>query len=298
MFTDVGNFPYDGIGYRRLPRTLSSVNRQANCTFPTDEEDKNMLSKTLITSAFAAAVMVTLSPAPAHAQGQPLDARTEFTFNQPVELPGVTLPPGSYIFRFVDGTTGRKVMQVQAKDASNKTFGMFLTINAERPRPSDDAELRFLETPAGQPAAVKTWWYPGNTIGREFIYPKSQARRLAQATNTAVLTTRAENVTNEQMQTAELAMVSPSGQETPLTDDQLVDAAANTPPVGTTQQSTASAQANMPEQSAVGTAGRQAPAQQGTMARANLPRTSTPLAGIGLLGMLSLLGGAWLRFRA
>lgn len=257
-----------------------------------------MLSRTLITSAFAAAMMVSLSPAPAHAQGQPLDARTEFTFNQPVELPGVTLPPGSYIFRFVDGTTGRKVMQVQAKDASNKTYGMFLTINAERPRPSDDAELRFLETPAGQPAAVKTWWYPGNTIGREFIYPKAQARRLAQATNTAVLTTQAENVTNEQMQTADLAMVSPSGQETPLTDDQLVDAAANTPPVGTTQQSTASAQANMPEQSAVGTAGRQAPAQEGTMARANLPRTSTPLAGIGLLGMLSLLGGAWLRFRA
>jgi hypothetical protein len=245
-------------------------------------------------------MMVTLSPAPVLAQGQPLDARTEFTFNQPVELPGVTLPPGSYIFRFVDGTTGRKVMQVQAKDASNKTFGMFLTINAERPRPSDDAELRFLETPAGQPAAVKTWWYPGNTIGREFIYPKSQARRLAQATNTAVLTTRAENVTNEQMQTAELAMVSPSGQETALTDDQLVDAAANTPPVGTVQQS-ASAQANAPAsrmEGAVGTAGRQTAAQEGTMARANLPRTSTPLAGIGLLGMLSLLGGAWLRFRA
>jgi hypothetical protein len=189
-------------------------------------------------------------------------------------------------------------MQVQAKDASNKTYGMFLTINAQRPRPSDDAELRFLETPAGQPAAVKTWWYPGNTIGREFIYPKSQARRLAQATNTAVLTTQAENVTNEQMQTAELAMVSPSGQETPLTDDQLVEAAANTPPVGTTEQSTTSAQANTRGQSAVGTAGRRAPAQEGTMARANLPRTSTPLAGIGLLGMLSLLGGAWLRFRA
>jgi hypothetical protein len=259
-----------------------------------------MLRKTLITSAFAAAMMMTLSPAPAHAQGQPLDARTEFTFNQPVELPGVTLPPGSYIFRFVDGTTGRKVMQVQAKDASNKTYGMFLTINAERPRPSDDAELRFLETPAGQPAAVKTWWYPGNTIGREFIYPKSQARRLAQATNTSVLTTQAENVTNEQMQTADLALVSPSGQETPLTDDQLVEAAANTPPVGATEQSTMSAQANTrqsPAEGAVGTAG-QAPAQQDTMARANLPRTSTPLAGIGLLGMLSLVGGAWLRFRA
>lgn len=254
-----------------------------------------MFSKSLIiTSACAAVMGLTLSATQAQAQGQPLDARTEFTFNQPVELPGVTLPPGTYIFRFVDGTTGRKVMQVQAKDASNKTYGMFLTINAERPRPSDEAELRFLETPAGQPAAVKTWWYPGNTIGREFIYPKAQARRLAQATNTTVLTTQAENVTNAQMQTADLAYVSPSGQETSLTDEQLVAAAANTPPVGATAQST-SAQANTAAQT--DTTAR-TPAQKGTMARASLPRTSTPLAGIGLLGMLSLLGGAWLRFRA
>ena len=196
-----------------------------------------------MTSACAAAMVLTLSATPTFAQGQPLDSRTEFTFNQPVELPGVTLPPGTYIFRFVDGTTGRKVMQVQAKDASNKTYGMFLTINAERPRPSDDAELRFLETPAGQPAAVKTWWYPGNTIGREFIYPKSQARRLAQATHQTVLTTQAENVTNEQMSTANLAYVNESGQESALTDAQLVEAAANTPPVGATaQQSNTSAQ--------------------------------------------------------
>lgn len=248
-----------------------------------------MLRKNLISSACAAAVLLTLPVAPTIAQGQPLDSRTEFTFNQPVELPGVTLPPGTYVFRFVDATTGRKVMQVQAKDASNKTYGMFLTISAERPRPSDDAELRFLETPAGQPAAVKTWWYPGNTIGREFIYPKSQARRLAQATNSTVLTTQAENVTNDQMQTADLVNVSPSGQETPVSDEQLVAAAANTAPVGTS-----GVQAAQTETAAQTTA----PAQEGTMARASLPRTSTPMAGIGLLGMLSLLGGAWLRFRA
>ena len=251
-----------------------------------------MCAKSLITSACAAAMLLTMSATPALAQGGPMDSRTEFTFNQPVELPGVTLPPGTYVFRFVDATTGRKVMQVQAKDASSKTYGMFLTINAQRPKPSDDAELRFLETPAGQPAAVKTWWYPGNTIGREFIYPKSQARRLAQATNTTVLTTKAESVTNEQMQTADLAYVSPTGQETALTDEQLVDAAANTAPVGTTAQSTTSAQTT------VDTTANRTPAQEGTMARASLPRTSTPLAGIGLLGLFSLLGGAWLRFRA
>jgi hypothetical protein len=240
-------------------------------------------------------MLLTISVTPASAQGGPMDSRTEFTFNQPVELPGVTLPPGTYIFRFVDATTGRKVMQVQAKDASDKTYGLFLTISAERPKPSDDAELRFLETPAGAPAAVKTWWYPGNTIGREFIYPKSQARRLAQATNTTVLTTRGESVTDDQMKTADLAYVSPTGQETALTDEQLVERAANTDPVGTTTQAT-TADRNMA--AAANTAANRTPAQEGTMARVSLPRTSTPLAGIGLLGLFSLLGGAWLRFRA
>ncbi len=141
--------------------------------------------KRLTISACAAAMLTAMSATPARAQGGPMDSRTEFTFNQPVELPNVTLPPGTYVFRFVDATTGKRVMQVQAKDAGSKNYGMFMTISAQRPKASDNAELRFLETPAGQPAAVKTWWYPGNTIGREFIYPKSQARRLAQSNQSA-----------------------------------------------------------------------------------------------------------------
>jgi hypothetical protein len=253
------------------------------------------MSKRLFISACAAAMLTAFSAAPAQAQGQPIDSRTEFTFNQQVELPGVTLPAGTYVFRFVDGTTGRKVMQVQAKDASSKTYGMFLTISAQRPQASDNAELRFLETPAGQPAAVKTWWYPGNTIGREFIYPKSQARRLAQATNTTVLTTQDEKVTGEQMQTADLAYVSPSGQETPLTDEQLVEAAANTPPVGAVTESEAARTARTPAPMA--TSGAQAaPAREATMARTELPRTGTSLPAVGILGLISLLGAA-LRMR-
>jgi hypothetical protein len=97
------------------------------------------------------------------------------------------------------------------------------------------------------------------------------------------------------MQTADLAYVSPTGQETALTDEQLVAAAANTPPVGTTtQRSTTSGQST----SGADASANRTSTPEGTMARTRLPRTSTPMAGIGLLGMISLLGGAWLRFRA
>jgi hypothetical protein len=252
-----------------------------------------MLTKTVITSACAAAILTLTSATPSLAQGGPIDSRTEFTFNQPVELPGVTLPPGTYIFRFADATASRQVMQVMAKDSTNKTHGLFMTISAQRPRSSDAAELRFLETPAGQPTAVKTWWYPGNTIGREFIYPKSQARRLAKATNQTVLTTQADNVTNDQMQTAGLAYVSPSGQETALTDEQLLEAAANTPPVGATATARSDRSAS---QRTAATAGTQEPRQMAS-ARTSLPRTSSPVPLAGLIGLISLVGAAALRFR-
>jgi hypothetical protein len=195
------------------------------------------------------------------------------------------------VFRFADATTGKNVMQVLAKDSTNKTYGLFMTISAQRPRPSDEAELRFMETPAGTPAAVKTWWYPGNTIGREFIYPKSQARRLAQATNTTVLTTHAENVTTDQMKTADLAYISPTGQETEATDQELVAAAGNTAPVGTSGSS-----ASM-SNSASNANYDQTPVRVGQSAsnstRTRLPRTSTVLPLIGLLGLSSLLGGTF-----
>ena len=248
-----------------------------------------MFNRKIVVSACAAAMFASVSARPAGAQ-EPLDARTEFTFNAPVELPGVTLPPGAYVFRFVDGTTGRKVMQVVTKDGSNKTYGLFVTISAQRPKPSDDAELRFLETPAGKPVAVKTWWYPGNTIGREFIYPKDQARRLAQATHTAVLTTASANVSSDQMNSADLSYVSPSGEESKAID-QMVDAAANTPPTASrapVQEGTSAA--NMSTRGATGTAGA-------SRSRSRLPRTNGLLPLFALIGAGSLAGGVGFRFR-
>jgi hypothetical protein len=246
-----------------------------------------MLNRKTITTVFAAAAIAALSVVDANAQfGSPADSRTEFTFTRAVEMPGVTLPPGTYVFRFADVPSGRQVMQVMTKDA-NKPMGLFLTIQAQRPEASKEAEVRFMETPSGTPAAIKTWWYPEMRTGREFIYPKSQARRLAQATNQTVLTTRDENVSNDQMRSADLGYVSPTGQETALTDEQLVDVATTTAPTSGGNAARAQADPNVRQE------GTSAANSQG---RTELPRTSSVLPLIGLLGFTSLLGGAALRF--
>jgi hypothetical protein len=167
-----------------------------------------------ITSACALAVLGFTST-PAHAQ--PIDNRTWFTFNQPITLPGVTLPAGTYLFRNPDVNSSRRVVQVLSDDG-RQSYVMLLTIPAQRTEPSAEPEIRFMETAEGTPHAIKAWWYPGNTIGWEFIYPKEQAFKLAKASSGSVLTTAsAENDTTEEMKTADLARVSESGRETAVT---------------------------------------------------------------------------------
>jgi hypothetical protein len=146
------------------------------------------------------------------ASGQPFDKRTLFTFNAPVEVPGVALPPGRYLFRIADPDSGGRVVQVLSADGT-KTYALFFAIPAERPDPAPEPEIRFMETPEGTPPAIKTWWHPGERTGREFIYPKEQARRLARSATEPVLTTQQQTTTPDQTNTADLSRISSSGAE-------------------------------------------------------------------------------------
>ena len=111
------------------------------------------------------------------ASAQTFDQRTSFTFSQPVALPGVTLPAGKYTFRIVDTNTSRRIVQVL--DADRKPVAMLMTLPVMSEIVPSDPEVRFTETRAGVPYALDAWWYPGDTLGRQFIYPKQQRAKMA-----------------------------------------------------------------------------------------------------------------------
>jgi LPXTG-motif cell wall-anchored protein len=230
---------------------------------------------------------------------QTYDRRTWFTFSGPVALPGVTLPAGKYLFRLANPDSSAKVVQVLNEDGT-RPYGMFFSLRAERFEPASTPEVRFMETAAGMPAAIKTWWYPGERSGYEFIYPKEQARRLAQGASQPVLTTQSQTTTTEQTNTADLTRVSSTGQETNVSADATPTAST---PGGTSRQgeiasSTVSiANATIPapiDAKPVATSGQ--PAQS---ARASLPRTASMMPIVALVGMLALFAGmglwAWRR---
>lgn len=240
-----------------------------------------MLRAKLLGGVYAVATLALLAPGVASAQ--PADKRTYFTFSGAVEMPGVALPPGQYEFRIANPDTSRNVIQVLSRDGQ-KNFGLFTTHNTERTTASDDAEIRFMEAGPGTPPAIRTWWYAGERTGYEFVYPRQQARRIAQRSRQSVLTTRNETTTTQGSNAADLTRVSPNGSESQVRENEVE---AN--PAGTRQTGVRADNGSVPAPS---------PAPGGgTVARnrTRLPQTASDTPLIALIGVLMLGAAALVR---
>jgi len=138
------------------------------------------LLKTLVAAAALTACVAT----PARADEN--DKLTYLTFSKSVQLPGKTLPAGRYRFQLADTQETRRVIKVQSDDGK-KQLAMLLSVpNQLRDAPKDPVVM-FRETAQGEPDAVKSFNYPGERIGYEFVYPKAQALVIAHRTHDKVL---------------------------------------------------------------------------------------------------------------
>jgi LPXTG-motif cell wall-anchored protein len=105
--------------------------------------------------------------------------KTTLTFNEPVQVPGITLSAGTYVFKLAD-TSDRTVVQIWNEDGT-KLITTILAIADYREKTPDKTIVSFDERPTGQPEALKAWFYPGDNSGVEFVYPKQRAAEVAQA---------------------------------------------------------------------------------------------------------------------
>jgi hypothetical protein len=203
--------------------------------------------------------------------------KTTITFSGPVEIPGVhlagfrILPAGTYVFKILDSLSDRHIVQIFSKDELT-VYATILAIPNYRLKATDKTVITFRERPAGEPEALRAWFYPGRNWGEEFVYPKAMALALAKATNTTVLFTTvevpvevaepiksADAAVVVEMKQAPIMAIKPSGEEVALAE-------VVTPP---------------PVQAEVAAAEPEA-----------LPATASPLPLIGLLGLMAL-GGAF-----
>jgi hypothetical protein len=97
------------------------------------------------------------------------DKRTIVTVNHSIQVPGKVLPAGTYVFRLLSSNDLTRVSIFNADETQLVTTVQ--GISDSRTEPSDKTILQFEERPAGQPEALKAWFYPGDDSGVEFVYP-------------------------------------------------------------------------------------------------------------------------------
>ncbi len=198
------------------------------------------------------------------------DKRTVITLHEPLIVAGVpvvTLEPGTYVMRLLNSPSNRHIVQI-FNEREDQLFTTVLAIPNYQLEPKDKTGFAFWETPAGNPNALRAWFYPGDNFGQEFVYPKGLAAKIAQEAGTTVIATPAQ--TEAELKTAPLAEINKAGEEKPVPEEEIAALAPNLPPLTL------------------------APPLEPTPI--TLPKTASPIFAIGLAGLLALMAGVTLRF--
>jgi LPXTG-motif cell wall-anchored protein len=188
------------------------------------------------------------------------DKKTILTVNEPIQVRDTLLEPGQYVFKLLDSQNDRHIVQIYNRD-QNHLIDTIMAIPNYRIQPTGSSRFTFWETPPGTAKALRAWFYPGDTYGQEFTYPKHLVI-LASATTTQ--TTVAQPPPPEPVAPP---AEQPQALVQPPPPDQPVEIAQNTPPPP--------APAAQPELTPE-------PAPQ------TLPKTGSPYPLYGLGGLLSL----------
>ena len=218
---------------------------------------------------------VFIMSAPMSARADEWNKATKLTFNRPVEVPGMILGPGTYVFKLAD-LSDRNVVQIFNADESH-LYEDVLAIPAYRETLTDKAVVIFEERAKGAPEAVATWFYPGDNYGEEFVYPKAapQVASLTTVNPAASPATRMKPAAPEQQ--VNKPAVQPAAAAAPETE-----------PVVVAQNST-------PAKPSATPAAAPSPAPAQKHAAKKLPKTASPMPTLILIGLLSLGGSAGIR---
>ena len=105
------------------------------------------------------------------------DKKTVITTDEVMQLPNMMLQPGTYVIKLADSNSNRHVVQFFDKDEKHLVTTV-LAIPNQRLRLTGKSVFAFWEVPAGQPKALRAWFYPGDNFGQEFAYRPQEAAKI------------------------------------------------------------------------------------------------------------------------
>jgi hypothetical protein len=113
------------------------------------------------------------------------DKKTIVTISQPTEVPGIVLEPGTYVIKLLNSSSNRHIAEIM-NERMDHLYALTFTVAAEKVTQSGKTVLTFYEGSNGRPPALRKWFWPGDLIGQEFVYPKNQAERISAASKERV----------------------------------------------------------------------------------------------------------------
>jgi len=288
--------------------------------------------KICVATILALNVCTTLT-AVAHA-AEPVK-QTQFSTNGPIEVPGMMLDGGQYVFKLIEPEAQRNVLQVfetvqlWTGDGARLLSTMLTMPNYDLP-PTDKTVFTFFERGSQQPKALRIWFVPGRNYGQELVYPKAQAAELAKSVGRSVLSLPAElpgdigqlarMVAEPNGPATKAPLASPVSGPSAATPVNVVPAASTPRPVAPQTQTGSLEQRHAPREGRLtansarrgatsesissGSASSRAPDQSRARARepkviaASLPKTASYLALVAFMGLLGIAGGTLLRILA
>jgi hypothetical protein len=127
--------------------------------------------------------------------------RTILHVYNPIQIPGTVLTPGTYTMQLATPGTDRSIVQF-INDNNNQAVATVVAVPDQAAKVPGRTRLTFYEPAGNNPPAIRTWFYPGSEYGVEFVYPESEARVIARASNRYVPTMSDSDMQNFQRQQA------------------------------------------------------------------------------------------------
>jgi len=225
----------------------------------------------------AALIVAGLAP---EARADAWNKKTIITIDQRMQVPKKVLEPGKYVFKLADSQSDRHIVQIFSEDEKH-LITTILAIPNYRLKVRGKSEFGFWETPAGQPRALRAWFYPGDNFGHEFAYPPSMSTEITTYAKQTPPTTYSES--EEDLSTAKVVEQAKTETETYAVEEKTEVAQVREPEV---------VPAPAPEPAPVTVAEAPAP-QPAVIVQADrpepaLPQTASNYPLIALIGFLSL----------
>jgi len=242
-----------------------------------------MMNSIRMVALTSLAAIVSFAPM---AKADQWDKKTILTVKDPIQLPNTTLEAGTYTFKLLDSQSDRHIVQVFDKDGTH-LITTILAIPNYRLKPTSKSAFAFWEVPAGQPPAMRAWFYPGDNFGQEFAYPKNMSTQIASSAKMAVPTTTA--ATAEEYKSAPISVTDETGMSSNLDSRTYARESAEPPPPTPAPVEAAPAPTPAPVETAREVAAEAPPpVPQQAETPSELPHTASAAPLIGFLGLASL----------